>query len=222
MVLEISLRCAAVLFDLDGVLVDSAACVEATWRRWASEHHLDPGAVIATAHGRRTIDTVRLVAPHLLAENEVAALGASESTTTAGIFEVPGARALVDHLPSAAWGIVTSGIQSVAAQRIQHTGLPMPRVLICADEVRVGKPDPEGYLAAAHRLGVAPEGCVVVEDAPAGLDAAAAAGMQSIGIAGTYRPEMLRAATYVLESLSRLRVQSAPRQLPIEFRFAPT
>jgi mannitol-1-/sugar-/sorbitol-6-phosphatase len=99
MALEIGLRCAAVLFDLDGVLVNSAACVEATWHRWASQHHLDPGVVIATAHGRRTIDTVRLVAPHLLAESEVAALGASESMTTAGIYEVPGARSLVDHLP---------------------------------------------------------------------------------------------------------------------------
>jgi mannitol-1-/sugar-/sorbitol-6-phosphatase len=86
-----SLRCAAILFDLDGVLVDSAACVERTWRRWAEQHGLDPGRVIAEAHGRRTIDTVERVAPHLAAASEVAALAETESSTTEGVFEVPGA-----------------------------------------------------------------------------------------------------------------------------------
>ena len=216
------LTCDAVLFDLDGVLVDSAACVEATWHRWATQHALDPAVVIGAAHGRRTIDTIRLVAPHLLAEAEVAALAASESTTTAGVYETPGARALVDRLPPRAWGIVTSGIRSVATLRIQHTGLPIPAVLICADEIEVGKPDPEGYLTAAHRLGVAPHRCVVVEDAPAGLDAARAACMRSIGIASTYPFEMLGAATYVVGSLSCLCVRSQPHELPVQLCLAST
>src|SRR5947209_2557713 len=96
---SVILRCEALLLDLDGVLVDSAACVEATWRRWAVAHDLDPVAVIADAHGRRTIDTIRRLAPHLAVQDEVAALVASEATTTEGVHEVPGARSLLEHLP---------------------------------------------------------------------------------------------------------------------------
>jgi sugar-phosphatase len=215
------LRCDALLFDLDGVLVDSAACVEATWRRWAIVHDLDPAAVIAEAHGRRSIDTIRRVAPHLGAEEEVAALAASEATTAEGVYEVPGARSLLAQLPPRHWAIVTSGIRSVASFRIAHTHLPMPTVLVCADEISRGKPDPEGYLIAAHRLGIAPANCIVVEDAPAGLEAARAARMRSIAIASTYAPDALHAASFCIPTLDKLEVASAPRAVPIELRFAP-
>ena len=215
------LDCGALLFDLDGVLVDSAACVEGTWRRWAALHGLDPVAVIAAAHGRRTIDTIRHVAPQLAAEDEVAALAASESTTTEGVYEVAGARALLETLPAHHWAIVTSGIRPVASFRIAHTRLPMPQVLVCADEVSRGKPDPEGYLTAARRLGVAPVDCVVVEDAPAGLDAARAAGMRSIGIASTYALDDLQAATFRIPSLDMLEVSATMQEAPIALRFGP-
>jgi sugar-phosphatase len=170
--LGVSLRCAAILFDLDGVLVDSAACVERTWRNWALSHHLEPERVIAVAHGRRALETVQMLVPDLSSEAELAALAASESTTTEGVLEVPGARALLRRLPVTNWAIVTSGIRAVATFRLRHTSLPEPAVMVCADDVRRGKPDPEGYLNAARRLGFAPEACVVVEDAPAGLEAA--------------------------------------------------
>jgi sugar-phosphatase len=200
------LRCEAVLFDLDGVLVDSAACVEATWRRWAVSHQLDPATVIAEAHGRRTIDTIRRVAPQLAADEEVAALAASESTTTEGVYEVPGARALLHKLPPMRWAVVTSGIRPVATLRITHTGLPAPRVLVCAEDIRHGKPDPEGYLMAARRLGVPATECVVVEDAPAGVQAAAAAGMRSIAVASTYDCATLSGATVCIARLDLLDV----------------
>ena len=218
MISDATVRCDALLFDLDGVLVDSAACVEATWRRWALRHALDPAAVIAVAHGRRTIETVRLVAPHLGAEAEAAALAAIESTTTEGVHQVAGARELLDRLPRGAWGIVTSGVRAVATLRIRHTGLPVPDVLICADEISNGKPDPEGYLTAARRVGSAPDACIVIEDTPAGLDAARAAGMRSIAVAGTYPPQMLGAATYTIPSLAGLAVASASEGGPIELR----
>ena len=162
---EVSLQCAAILFDLDGVLVDSAVCVERIWRTWALQHYMDPDRVIALAHGRRTIETVQLVAPHLATEAEAAALAASESNTTDGVFEVRGARELLQRLSACSWVTVTSGIRAVATLRLLHTGLPQPEVLVCADDVHRGKPDPEGYLAAAERLGFAPRACVVVEDA---------------------------------------------------------
>lgn len=194
----------AILFDLDGVLVDSARCVERTWRQWSARHGLDPDAIVAVAHGRRTLETIPEVAPHLDVATEVAALEAIESNTTAGVYEIPGARALLEQLPLDRWAIVTSGARSVATLRIRHTGLPMPRVLVCADEITHGKPHPEGYLTAAERLGVPPRECVVIEDAPAGIAAARAAGMRSIGIVGTFPADRLAMADLVIPSLAAL------------------
>ena len=159
------------------------------------------------AHGRRTHETVPLLAPHLDVAEEVAALAAVESTTTVGVYEVPGARELLERLPVEMWAVVTSGVRSVATLRIRHTRLPMPRVLVCADEIDRGKPDPQGYLIAAERLGKTPDECVVIEDAPAGLEAARAAGMRSIGIAGTYPAEGLADADLVVARLLDLRVE---------------
>jgi sugar-phosphatase len=201
-----SLSCSAILFDLDGVLVDSATCVENTWRRWAERHQLDADHVISVAHGRRTIETVQMLAPHLGATNEAATLAASESQTTDGVFEVPGARELLESLPRHRWAIVTSGIRAVATLRIRHTGLPMPDVLVCADEIERGKPHPEGYLTAARRLGADPASCVVIEDAPAGLAAARAGGMPAIGIEGTYAGAALTQADHVVRRLSDLTI----------------
>lgn len=172
--------------------------------------------MIGEAHGRRSIDTIRRVAPHLDAEREADSLAARESTTTDGVYEIAGARSLLEQLPPRRWAIVTSGVRSVASLRISHTRLLVPDVLVCADEISRGKPDPEGYLTAAHRLSVDPGGCVVVEDAPAGLEAARAAGMRSIGIASTYAPSALHAATYQVDALSSLEIVSDPGAAPIE------
>jgi sugar-phosphatase len=216
------LRCEAVLFDLDGVLVDSTGCVEATWRRWAATHALDPVAVIAEAHGRRSIDTIRRFAPHLAAEHEVTALEGSEAITAEGVYEVRGARALVAQLPQQRWAIVTSGTRSIASLRIAHTHLPMPPVLVCADEIDRGKPDPEGFLTAAQRLDVDPGDCIVIEDTPAGLQAARAAGMRSIGIASTFALDALATATFRVAALEKLEVISTPNAVPIELRLPLT
>src|SRR5687768_9754317 len=201
-----SLSCSAILFDLDGVVVDSATCVEKTWRLWAERHELDAEQVISVAHGRRTIETIQMLAPHLMAADEAAVLAASESQTTDGVFEVPGARELLESLPRHRWAIVTSGIRAVATLRIRHTGLPMPDVLVCADEIERGKPHPEGYLTAAKRLGVVPGRCVVIEDAPAGLAAARAAGMRPIAIQGTYAAAALTEADHVVRRLTDLTI----------------
>ena len=212
----LSLRCQAILFDLDGVLVDSAECVERTWRNWASRHRLDPEHVIAFAHGRRTIETVRLVAPELDADAEVAELEAGETMKTEGIYEIETARDLIERLPVGRWAVVTSGTRAVAEFRLRHTRLPIPSVMICADEIARGKPDPEGYLAAAARLGNTPADCVVIEDAPSGIEAAHAAGMRVIAIASTYPPDRLTGADAVVERLSDLNVVSDDHTIRIE------
>ena len=212
----LSFRCQAILFDLDGVLVDSAECVERTWRNWASRHRLNPEHVIAFAHGRRTIETVRLVAPGLNAEAEVAELETSEAMKADGIYEIEAARDLVDRLPVGRWAIVTSGTRAVAEFRLRYTRLPVPSVMICANEIVHGKPDPEGYLAAAARLGDPPADCIVIEDAPSGIAAARAAGMRVVAIASTFPPEQLKAADAVVERLADLNVVSDDHTIRIE------
>jgi len=202
------LRCRAILFDLDGVLVDSAERVEKTWRDWAARHQLDADLVIAAAHGRRTVETVALVAPELNVDAELRALEISEATNSDGIYEIPGARDLLRRLAPKRWAIVTSGIRAVAEFRIQHTALPSPAVMICAEDISRGKPDPEGYLAAAKGLGFSPADCVVIEDAPPGIDAAKAAGMRAVAVATTYPAERLMGADLVVARLADLSVES--------------
>lgn len=210
--------CHALLFDLDGVLVDSAECVERTWYGWAEANGLDPEVVIDCAHGRRTVETIRAVAPHLAAEDEVARLAASESNETDGVYEIAGARELLLALPAQRWAVVTSGIRAVAELRLRHAGLPVPPVLICADEINAGKPDPEGFLTAAERLGVKPERCLVVEDAPPGIEAARAAGMRAIGITGTYNRDALSSANVVIPNVIWLHVGVEDQGLLVELR----
>jgi len=210
-----STTCGAILFDLDGVLVDSAERVEKTWHEWATRHGLDPEHVIEMAHGRRTVETLRLVAPDLSADAELAVLEASQATNPDGVYEIAGARELLEFLPTSRWAVVTSGIRAVAEFRLRHTGLPSPAVMICADEISRGKPDPEGYLIAAARLGFSAADCIVIEDAPAGIESAQAAGMRAIAIAATYPPERLRAADAVVARLADLAVDYVGDEIQI-------
>jgi sugar-phosphatase len=217
-----TLRCDAILFDLDGVLVDSRECVERTWRQWAAERGLDPDLVLREAHGRRTFETIARVAPHLDVAAEGARIAASENGETRGIYEIAGARELLASLPPRAWAIVTSGIRSVAETRIRHMRLPTPPVLVPADEITHGKPHPEGYLTAAHHLGVDPARCIVIEDAPPGIDAARAAGMRAIGVLGTYPPDALKGADVVVPSVAALHVAARDGRLEIALPVSPS
>ena len=178
-------------------------------------NQLDPESVIAVAHGRRAIETVQLVAPQLSAEAELDSLAASESTTSEGVYEITGARELLEMLPADKWAVVTSGIRAVAEFRLRHAGLPVPPVMICADEISRGKPDPEGYLTAAERLGYSPAECLVIEDAPAGIESARAAGMRVIAITTTYPPRMLTGADAIVERLTDLSVVLDRNQIRI-------
>ena len=142
--------CRAILFDLDGVLVDSTVIVERLWRLWAEHHGLEAEFILANTHGRRTIDTLRTVASHLNLdlEQEAALLEKRESEETEGLLTVPGAVELVRVLPGQSWAVVTSGSRLIATTRLQAVGLPIPHTLVTAEEVCQGKPHPEGYLQA--------------------------------------------------------------------------
>ncbi len=157
---------AAVLFDCDGVLVDSAASVERAWRRWATERGLDEDAVVAIAHGRRTEDTLIDLGFSDDLAAEVERLEGAEVADAASVSAFPEAAALLPSLPPEAWAVVTSGTHALVTSRLAAAGLPLPSVLVTAEDVAAGKPDPEGYLEAARRLGRLPADCLVIEDAP--------------------------------------------------------
>jgi sugar-phosphatase len=189
------------LFDLDGTLVDSRAVVERQWRRLCDRLGLDFSELLPVLHGVRSSDVIRAFAPEVDVEAEAAALDAAEEADTQGLAVVPGAPAVLAALHPGSWGVVTSGHRTLAQGRLRAVGLPVPQVMVCGDEVAKGKPDPEGYLAAAGLLGVAPEACVVFEDAPAGVQAALAAGMRVIGITTTHPASALAGTSFVIDDL---------------------
>lgn len=216
------LSCDAVLFDLDGVLIESTTCIVRHWQHWADRHGLDLATIMQHAHGVRTVETMRAVAPHLDVEAEAEQFTLREVADTDGVVAIVGAAALLAALPADAWGIVTSGSTALARARLVHAGLPIPAVLITADQVSQGKPSPEPYLAGAARLGQPVERCVVIEDAPAGIASGVAAGMRVVGIASTHGREELLAlgATVVVPALTdlRIRVISVGGGLHIQFK----
>lgn len=158
------------------------------------------------AHGVRTVETMRRVAPHLDYEAEAAHFTAAEVVDTDGVVRIPGAGQLMADLPPDAWAIVTSAGRELAPARLRAVGLPLPQVLVTADDVRQGKPAPEPYLLGAARLGLYPADCVVMEDSPAGIQAARAAGMRVVGIASTHPPEELADCDLVIAKLEDLSI----------------
>ena len=199
--------CAAILFDLDGVLVDSTRAVDREWRAWAQRKGVDGDAIMAIAHGVRTIEVIRQVAPHLDAEAEAAEIE-DEEAHDPDVTAMPGAVDLVRSIPAGRWGVVTSGSRLLASARMRFCGLPVPEVLITADDVTNGKPHPEPYLKGAERMGFEPGECLVIEDAPAGIESARAGGMKVIGMASTYMPSKLAAADAVVQKLGLIRVSA--------------
>jgi sugar-phosphatase len=185
-------ECRAVLFDLDGVLVDSKAYVEAQWRHWAEAKGLPAEPFLRVCHGRRALETIRLAAPQLNAEAEVAAFIPNGANDPA-IRPIEGAPHLLETLPAGSWAVATSGGRAAATERLVSAGLPVPGVLICAEDVVHGKPSPDVYLMAAAGLAVSPSDCLVVEDAPAGVEAARAAGMEVVALTTTHSKQELAA-----------------------------
>jgi HAD superfamily hydrolase (TIGR01509 family) len=172
---------AALLFDMDGTLVDSTAVVERTWGAFADRHGVDLSRILAFSHGRRTEETVAAFAPvGVDIEAETRRLVEREVVETEGIVAVAGAAELLTSLPRGSWALVTSASRALAEARMAAAGLPVPPVLVSAGDVTSGKPSPEGYLTAAERLGVAPEEAIVLEDAEAGLLAAVASGARTL------------------------------------------
>ncbi len=200
-------ECAAVLFDLDGTLVDSTRIVERVWNDWAKRQGLDPEWVLHVSHGLRTYDAVKTLAPHLTVEEQQQAFNdieGREIVDTDGLVIFEGGKRLLDSLPPNRWTIVTSGSRPLAEARLRAAGLPIPQRMITADDVENGKPHPEPYLKGAEILDVPPEQCAVIEDAPSGLQSAEAAGMKTIAVLTTYAAKDLHQADVIAPSLASL------------------
>lgn len=200
-----SFSCSAILFDLDGVLLDSTRVVAEQYTRWAREHGLDPAEVMKAAHGVRTLEVVQRVAPHLDAVAETRKIEDREAIAD-GIVAIPGAVALLNAIPRGRWCVVTSGTRFLATTRMRKFGIPIPDVLVTAEDVTNGKPDPEPYRKGAELLSANPADCVVIEDAPAGIRSAHAAGMKVISLPTTYPVAELQEADVIIAGLTSLKV----------------
>lgn len=208
----------AILFDVDGTLVDSTAGIELTWREWAARHSIDVDEVLAGCHGRRTTDTVAL----FVAPADVAAAAAEAEAIAqehfASAVALPGAAALLYDLRPMRWAVVTSGTRDGVLARLSATGMPAPRVLVAAEDVTAGKPDPECYLKAASLAGADIRRCLVVEDAPAGIQAGRAAGAHTVAVTTTHRADELALADAVVTDLRALWADEGPGGLAVTTR----
>jgi sugar-phosphatase len=201
-------QCKAVLFDLDGVLIDSTRAVTRVWHRWAVEHGFDPEEVFARAHGRPSLATVREYLPdadHVAENREVER---REIEDIEGVVLLPGCAQLLSELPPDRWTIVTSCTRPLAETRLRAAGLPIPERMVTSNDIKNGKPHPEPYLKGASVLGYSAGDCVVVEDVPAGIRAGKATGATVIAFRTTLRdPELLAAgADWLLNNCSDISV----------------
>jgi mannitol-1-/sugar-/sorbitol-6-phosphatase len=212
----------AILFDMDGVLIDSAPAVERVWRVWAKTHGLDPATVVAHAHGRRSIETIRAVAPAMDAEKENIVVEQMEIEDKDGVTALPGAAELLARLPDDRFAIVTSATRVLAVARLGYAGLPIPRHIITADDVVNGKPSPEPYLKGAALLGLAPKDCLVFEDTPAGIGSARASAMRTVAVQTTYPARELQASDAIVASLADVKAELRGEMIVLQIASLPT
>ena len=215
------IRCLGVLFDLDGVLVDSTPAVARCWTKWALRHGFVPDEVVRRAHGRPSIATMRELLPDLSAPEHQAAnreMEQWEIEDLDGVVPLPGALQLLQVLPAERWAIVTSCTRPLAQVRIRAAGLPMPLHLVTAADVQRGKPDPEPYIKGAMSLGLASPDCVVVEDAPAGIRAGKASRASVIAVRTTASDAELSAAgaDWIVKDLDSMRLNVLPDNRRLE------
>jgi sugar-phosphatase len=202
----------ALLLDLDGVLALSSAAIERAWRAWATQHGHRWSEVSLHIPGRHATETIRAVAPDAAEEDvrrQAYEINDRQVIDVTDVRPVAGMRSFVASLPAALWAVVTACPERLALSRLRACGYPTPQALITAERVSRGKPDPAGYQQAAKDLGVAPDACLVIEDAPAGVVAARAASMSVIALSTTHDASELSNADVVIQDGTMLRVSSS-------------
>jgi mannitol-1-/sugar-/sorbitol-6-phosphatase len=214
-------QCSALLFDLDGVLIDSTPAVARVWSRWALEHGFNPEETVARAHGRPSLTTVREYLPDADHEAENREVERREIEDLEGVIPLPGALELLASLPVERWTIVTSCTRPLAEVRIKAAGLPLPKKMITSNDITHGKPHPEPYLKGAALLGFPAAECVVLEDVPAGIRAGKASGARVIAFTTTVREEVLREARadWILRNCADIHLLDSARGLTLGIKF---
>jgi mannitol-1-/sugar-/sorbitol-6-phosphatase len=188
------IRCRALLFDMDGVLVDSTPAVARVWTTWASKFGFDPAEVVRQAHGRPSIATIRELLPGGDHRVENQAIEKAEIEDLDDVVALPGTIELLSALPADRFAVVTSASRALAVVRLRAAGFAIPKHLVTSSDIRRGKPDPEPYLRGAQILGLSPAVCVVIEDAPAGIQSGKTAGSRVLALRTTTADSALRAA----------------------------
>lgn len=197
----------AFLFDMDGTLLNSIAAAERVWSIWAERHGLDVAAFLKTIHGARAIDTItRQALPGVDPEVEAQWITKAELDDVDGVVAIPGAVEFLNGLPGDRWALVTSAPKALALRRLQAAGIEPPAVLVTAEDVARGKPDPACYVLGAELLGVPVQDCLIFEDATVGIRAGEAAGADVMVVTSTHLAPMMTAHACI-DSYEHLRVQ---------------
>jgi mannitol-1-/sugar-/sorbitol-6-phosphatase len=214
------IRCGALLFDMDGVLVDSTPAVARVWTSWALEHGFDPAEIVQKAHGRPSLATIRELLPRADHEAENREVERREIEDIADVVALPGASELLRAIPEARWSVVTSATRRLAEVRLRAARLPVPKHLVSSDDVQRGKPFPDPYQKGAEILGIAPADCVVAEDAASGVRSGKATGARVLALRTTStEAELLSAgANWIADDLSALSLESQRTTDGLAFR----
>ena len=217
---SMQIRCRALLFDMDGVLVDSTPAVTRVWTTWAKRYGLDPAEVVRQAHGRPSIATIRELLPSADHRVEDQAIEKAEIEDIEDVIALPGTIQLLSALPDDRFAVVTSATRALALVRLRAAGFAIPKHLVTSNDIQRGKPDPEPYIIGAQILGLSPADCIVIEDAPAGIQSGKAAGSRVIALRTTTPDSALRAAgaDWIVTDCSEISLQSieADKDLVLE------
>jgi len=203
---------------MDGILISSIDAVVRSWTKWAVMRNLDPASTIRTAHGCRVVETVRLLRPDLDPAAELKVIEDLEIADVDGLTTLPGVLKLLSALPAHRWTVVTSSTERLARVRLKHAGLPLPERFVTAESVTQGKPHPDPFLAGAALLGLAPEDCVVFEDAPSGVQAGLAAGCTVIATTFTHSIEELAGADHFIQDMCQVSVETRDDSIVLNLR----
>ena len=207
-----------ILFDMDGVLISSTDADALSWLRWARMHGMEGTVSLTAIHGRRTIDTIRMLRPDLDAEVETARLEEFDEESQHETKLLPGVNEFVGSLPAKAWTVVTSASERIMRGRLNAAGFSLPDRVVTADAVQHGKPHPEPYLKGAELLGLAPSECLVIEDAPSGIAAGKAAGCQVLAVETSHTADELSEADWVVAGLNQVTVDAAEDWIRLTFK----
>ena len=202
--MTVEITTSGILFDMDGVLISSTGADERCWLQWAKHHNMEDAFPLQSTHGRRAVDTLRILRPDLDPVVEQRRLEDYDAEDYSGLIILPGVERLLASLPADRWTIVTSATVRLLAGRLKHAGLPIPKVLVPAEHVLNGKPHPEPYLTGSKLLNLAPADCLVIEDSPAGVASGKAAGCRVLAVLSSHTQEQLSGADWYIQSLEQV------------------